>query len=179
MSEPGNLAKKQPKKVPLGKKILSPIQVIEEEDIQSQKSEDEKEEPLEMTEEDNSNPILLQCLKHLAYFSKKHEIQDNDNKLQTLIDLKGRMKLLLEDNRELIKYIQRDEIVLNMRDLLIDRDMSIRQNCVRFFKILMDQRCVAMFRRHKIHVLICRNLERNYGHSTTNNYLNEALDCKI
>lgn len=80
-----------------------------------------------------------------------------------LIDLKGRMKMLVEDNRDLIKYLQKDEFVLTMRELLIDRDMAIRQNCVNFFKILIDQRSAGLLKKHKIAMLACRNLERNSG----------------
>lgn len=74
MSEPAKIKLNKPNTTPGGKKMLSPIQVIEEEDIQSQDSDEKREEPLQITEEENSNRFLIQCLKDLAFFSKKHEI---------------------------------------------------------------------------------------------------------
>lgn len=156
---------------------IETIQEEEEIDEDNNSSED-KEEEINLTEEENSNPILIQCLKNLAFFSRKVENLDNEKKQQVLIDLKGRAKLLAEENSELLKYIQRDEIILNMRDLLIDRDKIVRQNCVTFFKIIMNGNCIKMFRRHKIYILICRNIEKSYNQSNPNSSLNEAVECK-
>lgn len=102
----------------------------------------------ELEEGVNNNPNLIKCLKNLSFLSEI-DLQPEDQ-IKALISLKSRTKLLREENPELLKYLQREEIVLMMRDWLISKDKNVRLNTVRILKVLLDSNSIQLYRQCKL-----------------------------
>lgn len=110
----------------------------------------------------NDNPILLQCLRGVKFLSTRRQPSETELKVQALKDLNKKTKQLLTNYPQLVGVLKNDFVILTLRETLIDEDKLIRQNVVKFFRLIIDEKVIKSYIKYKIHFLICRNMEKEY-----------------
>ena len=130
-------------------------------------------------EVDNNNPILKQIVKNLRFFSQKGGNIESDQKLKNIKELNTNIKEI-EHEKKLIEYIQTDELIIVIRDLLIDKDSNLRKEACKCLKRLINKSTVMidMYKDYKIHFLISRNIEKELKTKNSTIKSVEVMECK-
>lgn len=131
-----------------------------------------------MDYEDNNNPILIQIVKNAKFLCKTGTDVDNDQKLKNIIELNKNIKEI-EHNRKLIEHIQKDELIIVIRNLLLDRDMKTRQEACKCLRRLINKSSAMIdkYKQYKIHFLISRNIEKDIKLKGSGAKSVEAIEC--
>lgn len=128
--------------------------------------------------DDNNNQTLVQIIKNARYLCKKGSNVDNDQRLKNIIELNKNIKEI-EHQRKLIEHIQKDELIIVVRDLLLDRDMKTRQEACKCLRRLINKSTIMIdkYKQYKIHFLISRNIEKDIKIKSTSAKSVEAIEC--
>jgi hypothetical protein len=143
-----------------------------------QPSENDLERAIDF--EDNNNPQLIQIIKNAKFLCKKGSNVDNDQKLKNIIELNKHIKEI-EHQRKLIEYIQKDELIIVIRDLLLDRDLKTRQEACKCLRRLINKSTIMIdkYKQYKIHFLISRNIEKDIKTKGSGTKSVEAIECRL
>lgn len=127
--------------------------------------------------EDNNNAFLIQIVKNAKFLCKTDA--DNDQKLKNIIELNKNIKEI-EHQKKLIEHIQKDELIIVIRNLLLDRDMKTRQEACKCLRRLINKNSAMIdkYKTYKIHFLISRNIEKDIKAKTSASKSVEAIECR-
>ena len=130
--------------------------------------------------EDNNNPVLIQIVKNAKFLSKKGTNVEMEQRLKNIMELNKKIKEI-EHQRKLIEYIQKDELIIIIRDLLLDKEVKIRQEACKCLRRLINKstEMIDKYKLFKIHFLISRNIEKDIKTKTSSTKSVEAIECSI
>jgi hypothetical protein len=130
--------------------------------------------------EDSNDPVLVQIMKNVRFFCKKSGNTDSDARLKNAVELNKNIKEL-EQQAKQMELIQKDELIIVIRDLLIDREGNIRKEACKCLRRLINTKSnfmIEKYKQYKIHLIISRNIEKDLKIKGAGAKSPEAIECK-
>jgi hypothetical protein len=129
--------------------------------------------------QDVDDPVLVQIVRNARFFLKKSINLDTDTKLKNIMELNKNLKTI-EHEKRLVEMIQKDELIIVIRDLLLDREMNIRKEAVKCLRRLINKnpKMIARYKEFKIQFLLSRNIEKDSKMRSNSSKSLEVFECK-
>ena len=116
-------------------------------------------QPTESTED---REHVVQIIKALTLFTKSRTSNAEIDRYKLLLEMNKNLKDI-ENQKKQLESLQKDNFIIIIRDLLLDKDSNPRKEACKFLRKLMGKNTILLdkYKQLKIHILIARNIEKD------------------